>query len=139
MKVVEKSGTTLKSILVNSYPWAGGKCGRRRCLPCKARVESSKCRKRNILYESTCQECLGAGEDYTYVGKSSRSGYERAINHMDDYKDRHEDSHMWGHALAHNGGRLDVKLKFVIDSTDIWSGPHQEKGGGIYPQQERGV
>ena len=40
VKVVEKSGTTLKSILVKSDPRAGGKCGRRRCLPCEAGVES---------------------------------------------------------------------------------------------------
>ena len=43
VKVVEKSGTTLKSILMKSDPWAGG-------------VESSKCRKRNILKEITCRE-----------------------------------------------------------------------------------
>ena len=29
VKVVEKSGTTLRSVLVKSDPWAGGKCGRR--------------------------------------------------------------------------------------------------------------
>ena len=31
VKVVEKSGTTLKSILVKLDPWSDGKCGRRRC------------------------------------------------------------------------------------------------------------
>ena len=94
VKIVEKSGTTLKSVLVRSDPWAGGKCGRKRCLPCEAGVDNSKCRKINILYESTCQECLREGEDFTYVGESSRSGYERGMNHLDDYKARHEDSHM---------------------------------------------
>ena len=34
--VVEKSGTTLKTILVKSDTWSEGKCGRRRCLPCEA-------------------------------------------------------------------------------------------------------
>ena len=36
VKVVEKSGTTLRSVLVRSDPWVGGKCGRKRCLPCEA-------------------------------------------------------------------------------------------------------
>ena len=36
VKVVEKSGTTLKPILVKSDPWADGKCRRRRCLSCEA-------------------------------------------------------------------------------------------------------
>ena len=53
----------------------------------------------------------------TYVGESSRSGYERTINHMDNYKARHKDSHMWGHALAHHGGRMDLKFKFVVVKT----------------------
>ena len=60
--MVEKSGTTLKSILVKSDPWTEGKCGRRRFLPCEAGVKDSKRRKRNILYESTYKECLGVGE-----------------------------------------------------------------------------
>ena len=63
VNVVEKSGTTLKSVMVKPDHWAGGKCGRRRCLPCEAGVENSLCRKRNILYKSTCQECLRAGKD----------------------------------------------------------------------------
>ena len=57
---------------------------------------------------------MGAGEDFTYVGESSRSGYERAINHLDDYKAKHEDSYMWGHALTHHGGRVYLRFKFVI-------------------------
>ena len=84
VKIVEKSGTTLKSVLVRSDPWAGGKCGRKRCLPCKEGVENSKFRKRNILYEITCQECLRAGKDFTYVGESSRLVYECGMNHLDD-------------------------------------------------------
>ena len=58
VKIVEKSRTTLKSILVRSDPWAEGKCGSRKCLPCETGVKNSKCRKRNVLYESTCKECL---------------------------------------------------------------------------------
>ena len=33
VKVVQKSGTTLKSILVRSEQWSDRKCGRSRCLP----------------------------------------------------------------------------------------------------------
>ena len=51
------------------------------------------------------------------MGESSRSGYERGMNHLDDYKARHEDSHMWGHALTHHGGRMDLQFKFVIVKT----------------------
>ena len=57
------------------------------------------------------------GEDFTYVVESSRSGYEPTINHQDDYKSKHEDSHMWGHTLSHHQGRKNVRFKFVIRKT----------------------
>ena len=87
---------------------------RRKCLPCEAGVKNSICRKRNVLYESTCKECLGEGDDFTYVGESSRSVYERAFNHLEDYRSKHEDSHTWSHALSHHQGRMDLEFKFVI-------------------------
>ena len=34
VKVVERGGTTLRQLLVKSNPWAGGKCGREKCVPC---------------------------------------------------------------------------------------------------------
>ena len=117
IKIIEKSGTTLKSLLVKSNPWAGGKCGRSKCLPCDSGVQESKCSKRNVLYESTCRECLAMGEDFTYVGESSRSAYERAINHIDAYRDKHTDSHMYNHSLDKHNGRMDVKWNFVVIKT----------------------
>ena len=98
VKIVEQSGTSLKALLVRSNPWSGGKCGRFACLPCEAGAEDSKCFKRNILYESLCLECAKEGKEAVYVGESSHSAYERAQDHMGDYRDKAEDSNMNNHA-----------------------------------------
>ena len=116
VKIVERSGSSMKSMLVRSDPFEGGKCSRENCLPCKAGAKNSKCSKRNILYESSCLECLSVGRDSdcTYVGESSRSAYERALEHVDAYKSKQADSHMWNHAANEHGGRQDLKWKFVV-------------------------
>ena len=51
------------------------------------------------------------------MGEASRSGYEHAINHLDDYRAKHEDSHMWGYALSHHVCRMDLSFKFSIVKT----------------------
>ena len=101
-------------MLVKSDPFAGGKCSKFRCLPCKADVKDSKCSKRNILYESTCKSCLKDGKEVVYVGESCRSAYERALEHDNGYRDRKDDNHMWKHANDQHAGAMDVEWEFKV-------------------------
>ena len=34
VRVMERAGTMVRRILHKSNPWAGGDCGRKKCLPC---------------------------------------------------------------------------------------------------------
>ena len=114
VRVVESSGTQLCRLLPNTNPWAGQHCGRDGCYTCNQGDENlQNCRKRNILYESSCTICnpledKGAGKkgdkmkeltgkQGIYVGESARSIYERAAEHRQDANDRSEDSHMVKH------------------------------------------
>ena len=117
IKIVEQSGTALKSLLVKSNPWAGGKCGRFNCLPCEAGLQDSKCFTRNILYENTCIECSLKGDEAIYIGESSMSAYERAGDHMGDYKSMEKDSHMFKYAVEVHEGRLNLKWRFKVIRT----------------------
>ena len=91
-------------------------CLREDCIPCNQGDEKRiNCRKRNILYESRCQECnqeennnqkkeisyLRAGKGI-YVGESSRSLYERSKEHQADRDNMQEDSHQVKHWLLHH-------------------------------------
>ena len=109
VKIVEKAGTMIKRIVTNSNPWAGGPCGRPECLVCKHENGGGNCRKRNITYRTRCETCqekneTGGGEkiEKVYIGESSRTGFERGIEHQRDFETAAEDSHMSKHwAIDH--------------------------------------
>ena len=117
VKIVERSGTTMKQLLVKADPWDGGTCGREECMPCKSGEDNSKCFKRNILYETSCVTCAGGGKPSRYVGESSRSGFERAAEHFSDYKNEKSDSHMLKHAMEEHPGEIRPSFKFKVTRT----------------------
>ena len=114
-KVVEKSGTTLRQLLLKSNSWSGPKCGRKDCFPCKSTEKgNSKCFKKNILYETQCKICQKGEKETIYVGESSRTGYERGGEHWKAGEDRTEESHMWAHtSQTHPGENPNFSFKVV--------------------------
>ena len=51
VKIVERSGTTVRRMLHSSNPWAGGNCGRNDCLSCLSDNDRAQdCFQRNVLY-----------------------------------------------------------------------------------------
>ena len=62
VKVAEKGGTNLESLLSNKNLWRGQECGRTACRTC-AQPEDKKepCTLRNIVYESECARCNPPG------------------------------------------------------------------------------
>ena len=103
IKIVEKSGVTLRRVLHKSNPWAGVNCGRENCLPCRSGDEKD-CTRRNILYETACLQCKEEGKEVLYVGESARSSQERGKEHQDDYNKKLEKSHMEKHAVSCHSG-----------------------------------
>ena len=121
IRIAEKGGTALGSLLSNKNLWSGNPCGRGSCKPC-AQVEEWKqpCTLKNILYESECTKCNPQGsraksdkkgelEDQRdppsiYVGESSRSLAERAGEHWEAAKGGNSENHMIEHEVrAHSG------------------------------------
>ena len=84
VKVVEKTGTTIKKSLVKSNPFAADKCKKSSCQVCKLDCKFS-CKTRESVYRITCdgtdvngQKCEGV----VYEGETSRSIAERFGEHM---------------------------------------------------------
>ena len=60
IKVVERTGTTLKNTLSNTNPWAGSHCGRTECVTCnQGGEENAPCTSRSLVYENIVEQ---AGE-----------------------------------------------------------------------------
>ena len=58
VKVVERTGTSLKNTLPNTNPWSGAHCGRMDCVTCnQISEEKPPCTKRNLVYEHICTKC----------------------------------------------------------------------------------
>ena len=124
LKIVERSGMKIVDLLHKSDPWEGVDCERRGCILCKTKQKTGKnmgqdCHRRNIVYETWCMTCenrdkreIEENEDYDeetrkrkirevkiykYVGESSRSLYERGLEHLRDLEELKADSHMLKH------------------------------------------
>ena len=111
IKLVERSGSTIRQLLVKSNPWASGAvCGDTDCLLCKTGKGKQDCSKRNICYEIFCKSCRdsvqrghpGAMESL-YPGESARSPIERTRNHLAAYRNNQKDSFMFKHYVEHHG------------------------------------
>ena len=120
VRVAERGGTSLGSLLSNKNLWSGTHCGREDCRPCKQPGDKKEdCKKRNVVYESECGECNPEGSRKTsdkeglaerrevpslYVGETARSMKERSSEHWADAESGKEECHMVEHqAMAHQG------------------------------------
>ena len=152
IRMVESAGTQLRRMLPNTNPWAGEDCGRPQCYTCKQGGEKREdCKKRNILYESSCSLCNPEQEDKkkksslnnakgVYVGESARSIYERAQEHWADRVSQKEDSHMVKHWLSDHADLPEpppFRIKVVSSFKDSMTRQISEsvridlRGGGV--------
>ena len=110
IKVVERSGTTIKRKIQKSDPLGKGKkCKNNEdCLICMNGGKA--CRKDGITYEIECEEC---GDKY--VGESSRNAYTRGNEHMKEYKNKCKNSIMQRHAdEKHNEHDANTKYRMKV-------------------------
>ena len=123
VRVTEKGGSSLGSLLSNKHLWSGVPCGRGNCRPC-AQPEDKKepCKARNIVYESECTWCNEPGsrkladkeglrerkeQANLYVGETARSISERAGEHWEGAMGGKEENHMLEHlAASHEDHRV---------------------------------
>ena len=101
---------------------------------------SGDCRRRNILYHNSCDNCRAdnaakgvestAANTAAYWGESFRSASERSLEHLQDYRNKKEESHMWRHKLqAHPDEEVSFTMKVVkrFHSSFERNGPSQDE------------
>ena len=131
IKVVERSGRTLKSCFPQSSLWEGVHCGRPQCITCNQGAEAvAPCTRKPVVYENICGECNpGAGgkeeikgggnpeKPSIYVGETSRSIQERGREHWSaatGSNKAREGSHMAKHVeMEHQGEQPNFILRAV--------------------------
>ena len=115
VKIVEKAGRSIKSILVRSDLRSEDSCGREKCLACEDEKGRGRCKQRSVTYQTSCRACQAAGKQSVYIGESARSVYERGLEHQDDYRKEKDESHMMSHANESHSeeGRPKFSLKVL--------------------------
>ena len=111
-RIVEKGGITLEQKLRRSNPWAGEKCGRPKCFPCRSE-RGGNCYRESVTYTIWCEEC---GEEVaTYIGESGRNAFTRGCEHLDALNSRDEEkSVLWKHSKTHHQEREDVVYSMAV-------------------------
>ena len=114
IKVVERTGRTLKSQLQTSNPFREGGCKRIDCFVCTT-SRRGKCQTESVTYRI---ECLGEDcRKKKYKGETASNAYTRGHKHLTDLAARNTaNSPLWRHCLEeHNGEEQDFQM-FVTGS-----------------------
>ena len=94
MKLVERCGIKLKSLLWKADPWGGIQCADISCPICLEESDRPICNVANAIYSNTCKQCKTEGKSTQYIGETSRTVIERAKEHTRDRGDPKKSSHM---------------------------------------------
>ena len=109
IKVVEKTGTTLRSRMQTSDPFKPQGCGRLQCFVCSS-GGTGNCNSESITYEIMCKgECE---ERNDYKGESGSNAYTRGEKHKTDLNARNAtNSPLWRHCRdVHNGDLQEFQM-----------------------------
>ena len=100
IRVVEKAGRSIKSMLQRSDPFKERRCGRESCFVCTTEGKES-CDKNGINYAVTCTSC-----ENVYHGETSKNAFTRGKQHLDEYRNKASKSVLWRHCRERHENQL---------------------------------
>ena len=94
IKVVEKSGRSIKNIIQKSDPFSKDKCrDSEQCMVCSSEQRGGgRCRQVGVSYIIKCSKC-----NFIYHGETSRNAYTRGQEHAKALNNKREDSVLYRH------------------------------------------
>ena len=114
VKVVEKGGKSIKSILQRSDVEPSVSCG----LPCVVCSSGGKsCSVESVGYTVICEECEESGVRTVMHGETGRCARVRCNEHYDALV-RKKNSNLWEHCLEVHGGKT-VNFRFNVANTFV--------------------
>ena len=97
--VAEVPGRNVKRRVQRSDPFQDNVCeDKDKCMICKNENGRGMCRRTGVTYEVECKEC---GE--RYIGETSRNGYTRGREHMEDIVRKNKESPLVVHGEEKHG------------------------------------
>ena len=112
IKVIEKTGSTLKRSLQKTSISDKKECEDEECKICKTSKVKGLCRKEGVTYEIVCKACKDK-----YIGETGRSAWARMNEHLYEYKMRKESSVLWRHCKEKHESK---EQEFVYQVRDVF-------------------
>jgi hypothetical protein len=123
--LVQERGGTKSSMDVRSDPLGSRLCKRDNCPICRTEGSKGGCQGGNVGYQHQCQLCdddkddRGQGTLAVYYGETSKSAYERGLQHADGLAKKKEDNVMHKYMMIHHQGK---EPNFVMTMTGRFKG-----------------
>ena len=119
IKIIERGGITIQRMLERPDPWGGEPCGREDCWICTSSHEESgksigKCSTEGAVYRVQCLDCKECGVVCEYIGETSRSTYERSIEHQRALRNKDQKSPLYKHMEECHPGRTPNLLMTIL-------------------------
>ena len=104
-----------------SDPFASRTCNRTDCVVCSAPNSNGGCKQAGIGYQLSCNPCSDVDIESTYQGESSKSAFERGLQHSKGLAKKSNDNPLWKHSELHHNG--DNKIPFTMSVTGRFAKP----------------
>ena len=112
IKVIEKTGNTLKRTLHKTSITEKAECNDEECPVCKTSKRKGLCRKEGVTYEIICDECRER-----YIGETGRTARARTKEHLNDLRMKRETSVLWRHCREKHDGKI---VTFKCNVRDVY-------------------
>jgi hypothetical protein len=107
---MERGGRKITSE-VRSDPLGEKSCKRAKCTICKGE-KPGRCDTASAGYRQTCKECKQIGIKAEYEGESSKTAFERNLDHEDDMRKEDLESPLWKHStIAHESRHIEWEVE----------------------------
>ena len=117
IRVVEKGGKKVQSMLQKSDVENSVQCMRPECVICKSGGKGP-CSKEGVCYKVTCLKCLELGKKTTMYGETGRDARIRCAEHSKALENKKK-SNLWEHSLAVHSGE---EIEYRFDVMSVHSG-----------------
>ena len=99
VKFVERNGANLGAQLVSKDPW-GSSCNQPECNMCSH--QPGKCDLKGVVYQWECLLCKEEGIRAHYLGETSRTCFERMVEHKRQIEKGDAESPLVEHNMNHH-------------------------------------
>ena len=120
IKIVEKGGMKIETLLTNKNPFKNEKCEAKGCPLCKGEYGDFKipCNTNNTGYRWICKTCEKTKKvTKVYEGETSRSIRIRSMEHISSYANKKSNSVLFKHKTLEH---MDESVEFGLEITGVF-------------------